>query len=175
VNGQDEIVAAYQYQNRVEKYTPEGKLLWRADRPLNYAVEVRVKGEMKTESQRGGMSVSMKAPQMNSVASGIAVDGTGRTWVVTFNRQLKKEEQVQTSMMSSMGAGGQTVSSKVQGDTDLRTTDALKLEVFDPNGALLGEIPLTHFADFIRIQGDFLFVIDSQRGATIYQYKIVDK
>jgi len=175
VNAQDEIVAAYQYQNRIEKYTSDGKLLWRADRPLNYAVEVRVKGEMKTDSQRGGMAVSMKAPQMNNVATSVAVDGKGRAWVVTYNRQLKKEEQVQTNTMMSMGAGGQTVSSKVQGDTDLRTTDALKLEVFDPNGVLLGEIPLTHFADFVRIQGDFLFVIDSQRGASIYQYKIVDK
>jgi len=175
LNAQDEIIAAYQYQNRVEKYTKDGKLLWRADRPLNYAVEVRAKGEMNTQSRGGGVSVSMKAPQMNTCTRGVAVDGKGRAWVVTYNRQLKKEEEVRTSMMSTMGGGGQTVSSKVEGDTDLRTTDALKLEIFDAEGALLGEIPIAHFVDFIRIQGDFLFLIDSQRGATVYQYKIVDK
>jgi hypothetical protein len=112
---------------------------------------------------------------MNNCTTSVAVDGKGRAWVVTYSRQLKKEEQVQAQMSMSMSAGGQTVSSKAQGDTDLRTTDALKLEVFDPNGGLLGEIPLTHFADFVRVQGDFLFVIDSQRGASIYQYRIVDK
>jgi hypothetical protein len=175
VNDRDEIIAAYQYQNRVEKFTNDGKLLWRADRPLNYAAEVKVKGEMKTSGQGGGMSVSMKAPQMNSVATGVAVDRKGRAWVVTYNRQLKKEEQVQTQMRVSMGAGGQTVSSKIQGDTDLRATDALKLEIFDPEGVLLGEIPLAHFADFIRFQGDSLFLIDSQHGATVYQYKVVEK
>jgi hypothetical protein len=176
LNPQDEVVAAYQYQNRVEKYSKDGKLLWRSDRPLNYAVEVRVKGESSTRSEGGGMSVSFKAPQMNNVTTSVAVDAKSRAWVVTYNRQLKKEEVVRTSMMVGMGGtGGQTVSSKVQGDTDLRTTDALKLEVFDAEGVLLGEIPLTHFADFVRIQGNDLFIIDSQRGATVYQYRIVEK
>jgi len=175
LNAQDEIIAAYQYQNRVEKYSKDGKLLWRADRPLNYAVEVKAKGEMNTQSRGGGVSVSMKAPQMNTCTRGVAVDGKGRAWVVTYNRQLKKEEEVRTSMTSMMGGGGQAVSSKVEGDTDLRTTDALKLEIFDPEGVFLGEIPLTHFVDFIRVQGNDLFLIDSQRGATVYQYRIVEK
>jgi sugar lactone lactonase YvrE len=177
VNDRDEIIAAYRYQNRVEKFAPEGKILWRADRPLNYAVEVKVKGEMKTSGAGGGgVSVSMKAPQMNSCTTGVAIDPKGRAWVVTYNRQLKKEEQVQTQMMMSMGgAGGQTVSSKVCGDTDLRTTDALKLEIFDPEGVFLGEVPLTHFVDIVRFQGNFLFMIDRDRGATVYQYKVIEK
>jgi hypothetical protein len=176
LNPQDEIVAAYRVQNRVEKYTKDGKLLWRADRPLNYPVEVLKKGSLDTSGSSGGaVSMKMSAPQMNSVTMGVAVDGKGRAWVVTYNRQLKKEERVNTSTSMSRGAGGDSVSQKVEGDTDLRTTDALKLEVFDPNGVLLGEIPLTHFADFIRFQGDSLYIIDSQRGAAVYQYKIVEK
>ena len=32
------VYVAFDYQNRIEKYSPEGKLLWRADRELNYDV-----------------------------------------------------------------------------------------------------------------------------------------
>ena len=118
----------------------------------------------------------MSAPEMNSCSVGIAVDDRGRAWVVTYARQLKEGEKVQTSMTSVGGSGGvANVSVKIEGNTDVRTTDAFKLEVFDPAGVLLGEIPLTHFADVIRIAGDRLFLIDRERGVTVYQYRIVEK
>jgi hypothetical protein len=172
VDPKDDLVAVFQFANRIEKYTADGKLLWRADRPLNFPTEVIKKGEMK----RDGGSVMMSSPQMNAVASGAAVDDKGRIWVATLNRQLKKEEQVQTSVMAVGGPGGiNSASSKVEGNTDLRTTDAYKLEVFDANGVLLGELPLKQFVDAVVYSGGFLFLIDSQRGAAIHQFKIVEK
>jgi hypothetical protein len=79
-------------------------------------------------------------------------------------------------MTSIGGPGGvRSVSVKTTGNTDLRTTDAFKLEIFDPDGVLLGEIPLAHFADVIRISGDRLFLIDRERGVTVYEYRIVEK
>jgi hypothetical protein len=96
---------------------------------------------------------------------------------VTYGRQLKKEEQVQQMITSWSGRGGggiNSVKSEVNGNTDVRKTDALKLEVFASDGILLGEIPLTHFVDHARICGDYLFLIDANRGATVYQYKIKD-
>jgi len=166
------ILVGFNAQNRVEKYAPDGMLLWRADRPLAYGTEVKKKGKM--EQSEGGISVS--APEMNSCAAGIAVDGNGRAWVVTYARQLKENEKVRTMMMSSDVQGGvSNVSVKTDGNTDLRTTDAFRLEIFDPDGVLLGEIPLTHFADVIRVYGDQLFLIDRERGVTVYQYRIVEK
>jgi len=166
------ILVGFNAQNRVEKYAPDGTLLWRADRPLAYGTEVKKKGKM--EQSEGGISVS--APEMNSCAAGIAVDGNGRAWVVTYARQLKENEKVRTMMMSSDVQGGvSNVSVKTDGNTDLRTTDAFRLEIFDPDGVLLGEIPLTHFADVIRVYGDQLFLIDRERGVTVYQYRIVEK
>jgi len=172
VDARDAITVSFNAQNRIEKYGPDGKLLWRADRPLNYGTEVRKKGKI----DRSGGNFSMSAPEMNVCSKGIAVDGRGRAWVVTLQRQLKKEEEVQTSMMSVGGPGGvNNVSIKTTGNTELRTTDAFKLEVFAEDGVLLGEIPLTHFVDVIRIAGDSLFLIDRERGVTVYQYKIVEK
>ena len=173
VDGKGALYVSFNAQNRVEKYAPDGTLVWRADRPLNYSTEVKKKGRI----DRSGGGISMASPEMNTCSTGIAVDGQGRSWVVTYDRQLRKEEQVQTSMMmaGSGGGGVSNVSVKTEGNTDLRTTDALKLEIFADDGTLLGEIPLTHFADVIRISGDSLFLIDRERGVTVYQYRIVEK
>jgi len=166
------LLVSFNAMNRVEKYGPDGKLVWRSDRPLNYSTEVKKKGKV----DRSGGGISMSAPEMAACSAGIAVDGKGRSWVVTYNRQLKEGEKVQTSMTSVGGpAGVANVSVKTEGNTDVRTTDAFKLEIFDPDGVLLGEIPITHFADVIRIAGDRLFLIDRERGVTVYQYRIVEK
>ena len=173
VDGQGSLYVSFNAQNRIEKYSSDGRLLWRADRPLNYSTEVKKKGKIETS---GGRMMGTSGPEMNSCSVGIAVDAKGRSWVVTYARQLRKEEQVQTTMMMVGGRGGASnVSVKTEGNTDLRTTDAFKLEIFSEDGVLLGEIPLPHFADVIRIFGDRLFLIDRERGVTVYEYKIVEK
>ncbi|HPW17943.1 MAG TPA: NHL repeat-containing protein [Candidatus Aminicenantes bacterium] len=172
VDGGDSIYVSFSAQNRIEKYAPDGSLVWRADRPLNYGTEVRKKGKIDTSG--GGFSSS--APEMNSCSVGIAVDGRKRSWVVTYDRQLRKEERVQTTMTMVGGRGGVSAASvKTEGNTDLRTTDAFKLEIFDADGVLLGEIPLAHFADVVRVAGDSLVLIDRERGVSVYQYRIVEK
>jgi sugar lactone lactonase YvrE len=173
VDGEGSLYVSYAAQNRIEKYGADGTLLWRADRPLNYGTEVKKKGKIETSA---GRMMGTSGPEMNSCSVGIAVDAKGRSWVVTYARQLRKEEQVQTTMMMVGGRGGASnVSVKTEGNTDLRTTDAFKLEIFDPHGVLLGEIPLTHFADVLRVFGDRLFIIDRERGVTVYEYRIVEK
>jgi len=174
-DGNDNIVISFRAQNRVEKYSSSGSLLWRADRPLKYDTGIKKKGKFE-ESGSGGMRGGVfSEPEMNICSLGIAADAKGRSWVVTYDRQLKNEEKVQTSSMMRMGQSGTTISRKTTGNTELRTTDVFKLEVFDPDGVLLGEIPLTHFVDAIRICGDNLFLLDQVRGVTYYQYKIIKK
>jgi sugar lactone lactonase YvrE len=168
----DNVYLVFPFQNRIEKFSPETKLLWKADRPLNYSVDPpKDKGKME---QQGGRMLSVRMPQMNRCAGGLAADGKGRLWVATLNRQLKKEEQVSmnvTAMMSS--GGGRTMGFKAEGDTDLRTTDAYKLEIFDPDGVFLGEIPVDSFIDGVFIFGDRLFLLDRLRGTRFTEYKII--
>jgi sugar lactone lactonase YvrE len=161
---------AFTVQNKIEKYAADGKLLWRADRELPYSVEIKDKGEIKREG--GGMTI--REPQLNRCAGGIAVDGQGRIWVVTMTRQLKKEEQVGTGVSMTMdGSGGRTIGYSVQGEgTELRTTDAYKLEIFDADGVLLGSLPLDSFVDGIFIYGDRLFLLDKYRGTQFKEYRI---
>jgi len=167
VDKDDNIYLEFHYQNRIEKYSPDGKLLWRAERPLNFSTELIEKGKIETTRD----SRSYQSPKMNRCSIGVAADGKNRVWILTMNRQLKDEEKVYTS--TSGGPSG--ITRKIIGNTDLRTTDAYKLEVFDLSGILLGEIPISHFADDIRILGDYLFLLDRERGVKYYEYQIIEK
>lgn len=161
IDKDDDVYVSFYNQNRLEKYSPEGRLLWKADRPLNYGTGIIEKGRREGEGAK-----------MNSVSAGIALDNKRRAWVVTLNRQIKKEEHLSTSVVA--GAGGVS-KVKTEGNRELQKTDMYKLEIFGPDGILLGEIPLEQFVDYIRIVNDNLFLIDSARGAKIYQYKIIEK
>jgi hypothetical protein len=168
IDSEDNVFLSFVSQNRVEKYSPDGRLLWKADRPLNYRTGVVERAKMESS----GRGVSTQAPKMNTVSAGISIDGEGRAWVVTLDRQIREEEQVYTMMVG--GSGG---ISKVEtkGNRELQKTDMYKLEIFSPDGILLGSLPLDHFVDVIRIVKDHLFLIDSGHGAKVYHYKIIEK
>jgi len=165
----DNVYVAFDYQNRIDKYSPEGELLWRADRKLNY--------DTKKPISKGGRSgsggrVMIQAPQMNRASQGIAVDSVGRVWVAGLERQIREDEQVSMNVSRNMSGGKSTQSVSVTGNTDLTTTDMFRLEVYDPEGILLGIFPLKHFVDDIRIHGDRIFLLDRMRGAQFYEYRI---
>jgi len=169
VDASDQVYLVFPMQNRLEKYSAEGRLLWRADRELNYSMDIQAKGKV----ERKGQSTMVMMPRIKRCAGGVAVDGQNRVWVVTLNRQLTKEEQVYTQVGMSMSTSGErTIGYKVQGNTDVQKTDAYKLEIFDPEGVLLGEIPADIFVDGIFIYGDRLFLLDKLRGTKFYEYKI---
>ena len=173
VDAADAVYLVFPFQNRLEKYSYDGRLLWKADRELPYSMEIKSRGEMKREGQGGGtLNVSVRMPDLTRCATGSAVDGRGRLWVVTMARQLKENEKVRTSMMMSNTGGVVSGSQKTEGAVDLRKTDAYKLEVFDAEGVLLGSIPVSIFVDAIFIEGDRLFLIDRVRGVAIHEFKI---
>lgn len=170
----DNIYVTFDYQNRIEKYSPDGKLLWRSDRKLNYSpTPPGAKSGM--EKRKGGM-VEIRMPQMNRCSNGIAVDEKGRVWVVTLKRQIKEDEQVQTSVGVRRSADGtSSMSLSVSGNVEKRETDIYQLELYSPEGVLLGVLPLSHFVDDIHIQNNRLFLLDRMRGAQYYEYKIIEK
>ena len=47
-----------------------------------------------------------------------------------------------------------------------------QLEVYDPEGVLLGSIQLDKFADDIHIVKDRIYILDKFRGMQYYVYKI---
>lgn len=166
------VYLAFDYQNRIEKYTPEGKILWRSDRDLNYDVSApKAKG---SRSGSGGTMV-VRMPEMNRVSSGIAVDDKGRVWVITNRRQIKEDEKVETNVSVSMMGGQRSTNYSVRGNTDVQETDMYQLEIYDPEGVLLGTIQLDKFADNIYIRKDRIYILDLMRGMQYHEYKIIEK
>ena len=114
-------------------------------------------------------------PDMNRVASGIAVDNKGRVWVVTNKRQIKEDERVGMNVSVSMDGAQRSTSYSVQGNTDVQETDMYQIEIYDPEGVLLGTIQLDKFVDDIHIAKDRVYILDRMRGMQYYVYKIVEK
>jgi hypothetical protein len=165
------VYLAFDYQNRIEKYSPDGKLLWRADRKLNYDVSAP---KAKGSRSGGGGRMVVRMPDMNRVASGIAVDDKGRVWVVTNKRQIKEDERVDMNVQVSMMGAQRSTTYSVQGNTDVQKTDMYQLEIYDPEGVLLGTIQLDRFADDIHIAKDRVYIQDRMRGMQYYVYKIIE-
>lgn len=164
---------AFDFQNRIDKYSPEGILLWKADRKLNYDVTQPKKKAGRREVSPGRYEIRM--PEMNRCASGVAVDEEGRVWVASLKRQLREDEQLQTEIRATMyGAGRRSMYLKPVGNTDVRKTDAFWLEVLSSQGELLGKLQLDHFVDDILINNGHLYILDKMRGSQYYEYKIIE-
>ena len=171
IDKNDNVYVSFDYQNRIEKYSADGRLLWKADRKLNYSTDApKKKGTMKGSSNRR----EIRMPEMNRCSNGIAVDDKGRVWVLTPNRLQKEEEKVQTNVSMTMDGGQRSMSMKPVGNVENRETDMFDIEVYAADGTMLGKIPLTHFVDDIRIVKNRLFLLDRMRGAQFFEYKIIE-
>jgi hypothetical protein len=84
---------------------------------------------------------------------------------------LADEERAPGGSVVTTDAGA--VSRKIPSQPKVVKGDVYKLEIFSPDGVLLGEIPLTHHAHGIRIFGNNLFILESY-NTIFYQYKIVE-
>lgn len=161
VDTEDNFYLSFTRQNRIEKYNRDGILQWRANRFLNYSTDVIKNGHI----ERPGGGTMIQAPEMNEVSKGISTDSKGRIWVLTLNRQFEPEEKTM-----KRGAAGMT---QILQQGIIKKMNIYKLEIYDPNGILLGEIMLNHLADGIRIQKDFLFIWEVD-NAKYYQYKVIE-
>ena len=172
VDKNNNIYVSFDNQNRIDKYSPEGEILWKSDRALNYdTTKPKKKG---SDERRGGMR-TIRAPDLNRCSSGIAVDNTGRIWVVTQKRQIKEDELVQTNARVMMQDGIRNMTISITGNTDVMETDMYQLEIYAPDGILLGKLQLNQFVDDIRIEKDRIYLLDKMRGMQYYEYKILEK
>lgn len=147
VDDEGNFLVSFIYQNRIEKYSPEGKLLWRADRKLGYSTKPIFEGTMSADEKSRGI----QAPNMNLVSFGIAVDGKGRSWVITVTESLNNNNM-----------------------EDYGNAERYKLEVFNSEGILLQEIPLQLAGYSIHIHKNQLLLLDHSRSK-VFQFTIVEK
>jgi len=91
VDSHDNIYLAFYYQNRIEKYSPEGKLLWASERPLNFKLKYNLE-ETKSEMPDGEIRIYF-SPRFTIISSHIGVDYKGRIWVLTYMKNVKEDRK----------------------------------------------------------------------------------
>ena len=148
----DNIYIAYAYQNRISKYSPEGTMVFSADRPLPYEVKNVTVVEV---FRSGNIERELPRPSVSSVTKGVYLDFKNRLWVLTF---LKQPNRFLTF------------------DETENWTDCFEFEVFDSDGILLfnAAFPNVRFDNF-SIYDDRVYLIDSQHESCVYEYKIVEE
>lgn len=77
IDSDDNILVMFAEQNRIEKYTPEGEIIFRADRLLNYKLDSKdAKIDIKIEQ----IPRSLTFKDLTNVSSAIGTDHKGRIW-----------------------------------------------------------------------------------------------
>jgi len=148
----DNCYVAFAHQNRLDKYSRDGELLFSADRRLPYEIRNEMKDEVFTS---GAMQRVFSWPSVTSVAKGAAADGKGRIWVLTFLIQPNR-------------FGG----FDNQHDVSL----CYRFDVFDPQGIFQFSVspPNVSFSGF-SIYDDRLYLVDPGDESCVYEYRILDR
>ncbi|MFC1563401.1 NHL repeat-containing protein [candidate division KSB1 bacterium] len=142
------IYVLYNRQNKIEKYSPEGTLLFTADRPLNY----ELKGEMAE------LPDGQKYLRLPTASFHLGVDYKGRIWINSYSKQ--PEDQNDSDTPSTQ--------------TKTPAIDHYIIEIFDNEGILLGYLPCPVKFIVLRIYESSLFLIDKIEEQCIYEYKIIE-
>jgi hypothetical protein len=149
-DNKDNIFIAYAFQNKIDKCSSDGKMIFSTDRSLPY----KIKNEMKAVLfKSGSMEREFPWPSVTSVTKGIYWDQKNRIWILTFLKQPNK-------------FGGF--------DDEKDMSRCYEFDVFDSQGIQLFKVPFPNIKfDNISLYDDRMYFIDSQNEACVYEYKIV--
>ncbi len=149
-DGHNNVIAVFQYQNRIEKYNSEGKLLMSIDRVLPY--EESEQWEWVSYLKDGKTKRYVKYSNFSYSSQ---IDSKGRYWVLTRIRQSTDEEYK---------------------DRSIRKENIVHFEIFNDEGILLGHVKYENPKDIynVRIFGERLFFIDTRNEMAIYEYRIIE-
>lgn len=160
IDGKDNIYATFEYKNRIEKFTPDGKLVMRILRQKDYKETTKSK---KIVLQKKGDRVLSSTVLANVFSYAIDIDYLDRIWIMSLKRQLNEKDY--------------ELKIKEQISGHLPVKGIAQFEVFNKDGELLSIIPWDYYINDIklRIFNDLLIVLDSYYNMAAYVYKIVDK
>ena len=148
VDSKDNFYSVFFYQNRVDKYANDGKLLMKIECELPYTVKYDM--EKKTRKQ-GDKFIEYESPAFTNVyyGTGAGIDIRDRIWVMAYDRQPGENEA---------------------------KNEYLKFHVFDNTGFFLSKVPVPEeiaASGNIKLQNSNLYYCDT-KNACVHQYRIVD-
>ncbi len=154
-DGADNIYVNFESQNRIEKYSAEGQLLFKVDRLLGYPETMEIGKKVYVYDEGPLVAVSF-----NIFSAGIQIDHDGRIWSGTLIRQKDPEDKKRSEEARREGG---------------RPEDYM-FEIYDNTGVLLGRIQEEFYhGQRFRIAGERLFLVDRDVEMAVFEYRIVDK
>ena len=150
----DNIYVSFGSQNRIEKYSAGGEILFRVDRELAYDETPGMEYDA-TQTDEGPLI----AVSFNQISKGIQVDHVGRIWVGTKTRQRSREDRTLQD----------------RGEQVEEEDDLFMLEIFDADGILLGRMVTDFYrGERFKIVGDRFFLVDRDEEMAVFEFKIVE-
>lgn len=151
----DNIYVNFESQNRIEKYSTTGELLFKADRLLEYPETQEIEKKQYVYDEGPLIAVSF-----NLFSAGIQTDLKGRIWSGTLKRQKNPKDKARSQEVRKEGG---------------RPEDYM-FEIFDNCGILLGRIQENSYhGQRFKIVGDRFFLVDRDVEMAVFEYRIVDK
>ncbi|MFC1731997.1 6-bladed beta-propeller [candidate division KSB1 bacterium] len=149
VTEDDCVVSSFRTANCLEKYSPDGALLFRADRPLKFDLNYEIRTTNTPVSDGSSRPYSYRI----TVSEEPSIDYKGRIWLVTHTFDPSEMRD---------------------NPSDFEPGERFDWYIFDADGVFLGEIDC-HFDSFrFRIYGDRLYLIERVDEMVVYEYRIVD-
>lgn len=170
IDNHNNVYIAYCFLNRIDKYSLNGDLLFRIERPFSYKIQDLTKEKLKTLNPKEIKSFFAK---INKTSIDLANDEKGRIWVLKPNRLPKKEEKSQLDLSGLLGVRP-NLQIKKNISSAIDQTNMYDIELFDNSGILQTKIRLNHYVNKIEIYKNSLFLIDSYHSMQIYEYKILN-
>jgi len=151
IDSNDNIYVAFKSQNRVEKYSSDGTLIWIADRPLDYKIKI-YKEIRKQQLPEPHEYVRVTA---TTVSERICVDNEGRVWVATLNREITPEDKNRDEPPQDIG-------------------EILVADIFDNDGIFLGRLKNIPYIFSSKIFGNRV-IMEDMADMAFLEYRIVEK
>jgi len=153
VDSDDNVYVSFEKQNRIDKYTYDGEMIFSVDRPLNFKVL-----EKPVWVDAGPERKIDREPQFILVTKAIGIDHENRIWLVTANRQLLDPD-----------------TTPAPGEQDDDTV--FDFHIFNADGIFLGALPMpVSWREFeMRIFGSRMFLLEAKDEMTVHEYRIVEK
>ncbi|MFC1514061.1 6-bladed beta-propeller [candidate division KSB1 bacterium] len=142
----DEIFASFRFANAIDRYSRDGELVFRAERPIFFPISDELKINKRELPNGRVIEIPIKAP----ISFQIGIDSENRIWVQTFN--------IETTIL-----GQETEEIPYE------------FHVFDSEGVFLGVVPAPVKFMRMRIYGDNMFLTESFEEMQVYKYRIVEK
>lgn len=176
----------------IRKYSADGKLMRviTFDTPFDIPVEITLnssgdeierKEEIESEDNvkitRSSRGIAIKYNKNKSqwkfwTCMGLGIDSKNRIYTVKRRRILTEKEEYAKAVYGSFTSGINR--SRVNYDI-VETNDFNHILVFDANGKIIAESPLTTLCDDIYIHDNRIFIIDGVCNQRVMEYEMVFK